>query len=272
MKHFFALCAILCTCLASATSQIEANNGEFVISAGYGNITNPVKDRDDITFYGLPEFVYYGERFYIENTTVGYALLENEHWMVDAYAFLNEDGFFYQLDGTKALSIPGAIGNSYRQPTRRDPLPDVATLERNASYLAGFNVSNVTQWYTMQLGWGKDVSGVHHGDEVTFQLFNRYIYHRFTFAWNVGARYKSAKINDYYYTVHEDEWAIPMRSPSIGETITPWVKVAAHYYFDQHWSVGFTVQQNWLDAKLKRGYIVDETNYTSVFVGLSYKF
>ena len=92
-------------------AQAEAVDGwQFSLAAGHGKISTVLSGRRPISGNFIPGVSYYGERFYLENTHLGYSLVENDYGYIDLVGELNDDGMFFELDGVNKFGWWDAIG------------------------------------------------------------------------------------------------------------------------------------------------------------------
>ncbi|TLU67369.1 MipA/OmpV family protein [Thalassotalea litorea] len=279
MKYAVFLSIIIAS-LLSAPASLAKNNSEqalvkpgtfdFRLTAGIGGIENPLKQRDNISSPLLPEFSYYGDKFYVENLVLGYSLYESENWLIDAYGYFNNDGYFF-ADSTseKLVSIAGITQNTWRASKVAINFQEI---ERDLSYLGGVNISHIGPWLRTNFSMAKDVTSVHHGEEISLTFTKPLQWRSLTATIQTGATYKSSKINDYYYQLTDTENTILLRQISVGDTISPWVNLNLRYHFNPNWSLGLSLKKTWLDSKMKSSVLLDKTRYHTGFVGVSYRY
>ncbi|TKB47457.1 MipA/OmpV family protein [Thalassotalea mangrovi] len=249
---------------------VEPGSFDFRLTAGFGGIENPLRERDHIRSPLLPEFSYYGDKLYIENLVFGYSLYESPIWLVDAYGYFNNDGYFFADSNTaKVISIAGITQNTWKATRVELNLEDI---ERDLSYMAGINISHINTWYRTNLSIAKDITSVHHGEEISLTFAKPMQWNSFTVTVQFGATYKSADISDYYYRLTDQENTIAIRQQDIGDTLSPWSSVNLRYHFNPSWSVGLSFKKTWFDSKFKQSILVEESNYSSGFVGVSYRY
>lgn len=251
-------------------SLVEPGTFDFRLTAGYGGIENPLRQRENIRSPLLPEFSYYGEKFFVENLVLGYSLYESPNWMVDAYGYFNNDGYFFADSNTeKIVSLAGITQNTWRFTKVQLNLEDV---ERDLSYMAGINISHITDWYRTNLSIAKDVTSVHYGEEISLTFSKPMQWRSLTATVQAGATYKSSDITDYYYYLTDDENNIRIRQTAVGDTISPWANVSLRYHFNPTWSIGFSLKKTWFDSKMKASVLVEDTSFYSGFIGVSYRY
>lgn len=275
---YAAFLILICLINAPATlaqqtpeqSLVEPGTFDIRLTAGFGGIENPLRQRDHIRSPLLPEFSYYGDKFFVENLVLGYSLHESQNWLIDAYGYFNNDGYFF-ADSTseKIVSIAGITQNTWRASKLEINLREI---ERDLSYMGGINISHISPWYRTNLSIAKDVTSVHNGEEVSLTFSKPMQLGSFTATVQTGATYKSAKLNNYYYTLTDSENNINIPQHTVGDTITPWVNMSLRYHFNSSWSAGLSLKKTWFDSKMKSSVLVEQRSYVSGFAGVSYRY
>ncbi|QKX16844.1 MipA/OmpV family protein [Microbulbifer sp. YPW1] len=185
-------------------AEVQAPEWEISLATGYGVVENPIEGKRDGETYFLPNFSYYGERFFFSNLTAGYTLLENENIYLDLVARPNEDGLYYQLDKNTTAS-DGLLSNFM---THFRAAADPADVERNVSIVAGPSFTLVSDWVDVSFSWFHDVSDVHHGSETHLSFDKQYPLFGGAIGFGIGATQKDADLVSYYYQFTEQEAGI----------------------------------------------------------------
>lgn len=244
------------------------NTGEFQfrLSVGYGQVTNPLWARDDISAYVLPEFSYYSDKFYIENFVLGYSLFESQNLILDVYGYINTDGYFFELDGIENLTIASILDLRY------NPRQQQTLVERHLSYMSGLNAMYRINNFDLRMSYATDISGVHNGQETIFEVSKLFVWENLHFKIAADKTLKSDKINQYYYHSHADEPPFEIDESDIGATDSNSLALQFGYKFSAHWSFNALVKKTWLDDKLEKSIFVKELDYLTTFVGIGYQF
>ena len=122
----------LCTdtndeCVAVGLWQIS-------LAVGGGVLTNPVVGGDNIPLLVVPYVSYYNERFFLENTTIGYTFSDAPSFDLSAILELNgEQKYFNSLHAGNIIGVESASFNDSEvlDPTSsdsqdfKDILPDI---------------------------------------------------------------------------------------------------------------------------------------------------
>ena len=264
------------TTLPAAKS--EPGQWEFALSLGYGKVTTPLTNRDDLQGSVLPVISYYGERFFIENSFVGYSLIESDSWYLDFVGGLNDDGFFFKLDGVNQFGWWDALGieRGYNTIIEGEgpayPPDSYQDIERHLSYMAGASVSWLTEIAELRLTLLTDISGVHHGQEQHLSLRKSYDYRQWQFRWQVGALHKDQQINNYYYNLRPKELDQTESWFRLADSWQYFYAFTLQYQFDSNWAIQAFWQKNQLDEDLLISPLLAKDHYYSRFIGVRYSF
>lgn len=276
MMRFLGLLCFICT---SASAQDELKQQQLIkkstlhasITLGYGGIQNPVASSENITSVILPNFAYYGDRWYVDNFALGYSLIETEHYYIDIAGRFNDDGFFFKLDGIDKLFATSIVSDNPKVPTR--PTALLTPIERNLSYLAGLSSGLKlpgNSW--LELALLQDITGVHNGHEVQINGYKSVELLGGLFGFEVGANYKSSDLIEYYYTIAPTESLSRIPKYELHSAINYHFKVSYEYPINEQLSVDLQVKHTWLDSVLVNNPLINENGYFSGFAGITYHF
>ena len=243
------------------------------IGIGYATIQNPLTKRDDLHSVLLPQWYYYGERFYIETTDIGYTLYETDWLLADAVGYLNQDGVLFNTDGNAIsyLDISNKIPNTGRPPLSGPiSFPDI---KRDFSYMAGGQLSLNSEYLDGKLLWAKDISVGHEGEEITLALEKRYFWQDWKLHWELGVIAKTAALNNYYYGLRAEESGVRRDSNVTKKRLKDYyAKLALVYRVADDWSAVVSVQYTRKPRELLISPLLAERGYYAGFVGVNYHF
>ncbi|MCE9677759.1 MipA/OmpV family protein [Shewanella sp. AS1] len=278
-------CALLFLSLPTFTLQVAAQptqqidsitTGELHLSLalGYGGIENPRAKSDNIETYILPSWSYYGERFYVENFSLGYSLYESDSFILDLQTKLNEDGIFFEFDGINKVFLSDILGFvPNRQPIFGRNIPAVP-IERNISYLGGLKGSWITPYLDLNLGYFHDISGVHQGNEIQFTLRKNLGFAWGALGFELGAIRKSQNLVSYYYhyTAAELGRSITQGLQADQAAINYHASGVVNFPLWQDFNFVTIITYTWLGNEITENQMVEKDSYLSGFVGVSYAF
>lgn len=273
---FVLVMALYSSKLLAETTETEAGEWSFALSVGAGKVTTPLSNRDDLQGSVLPAVSYYGERFFIENSFIGYTLFEEQNWYLDLTGSLNDDGFFFELDGINQFGWWDALGmdGGYQSGDGADPerQPTYQDIERHLSYMAGLSITWLTDIAEIRLSSLTDISGVHHGQEQHLSFRKSYSWQQWQFRWHLGALYKSKKITNYYYNLRPQELGNNSSWFGLSGGLNYFYGLTLSYQLDPQWAIQAFWQKNQLDRDLLRSPLLRSDHYYSRFIGVRYSF
>lgn len=257
--------------------QTNVGRWQFALSAGDGSISNPLANRPDIQGTLMPLISYYGERFYFENSFIGYSLIEREHWYLDVVGALNEDGMYFNLDGVNqfgwwdALGISGGYvdlenGGSYQPPG------SYQDIHRHLSYLAGLSLHRIYPFADVRVSMLKDISGVHHGHEIHFNLRKSYAWQQWRLRWQVGLSQKDQRLNNYYYNIRPHEINHQRSWFELKQSLNFHYGFTLSYQLNKDWALQAHWQKQRFDRELENSPLVGDLQSISRFIGVRYSF
>lgn len=287
--HIAAVLGLLCSmdvafaeddgCAASPGAApsddcVAVGGWNLSVALGAGIRTNPVVHSKDIPLVVVPQFSYYGKRFFIDNLDPGVTLFEGEKNTLSLIASPGYDRvFFYRSDlqnffiegatsitggGQGAYFTPGAkSGANSGQTFRQIPEPP-----RKITYLAGPEWTFKYAGVSGQLDYLHEITGRNHGDEIRGAL--GIPLGRLGGSWtaNVGVTWKSAGIVNYYYGV-----------PGLynaGSVLNPFAKIGYSRPLSSKWKLEAFVHCERLGNAIADSPIIRGHYVTTGFVGATY--
>jgi MipA family protein len=239
------------------------------VALGAGVRTNPVVHAKDIPLIVVPQFSYYGKRFFIDNLDPGVTLFEGETNTLSLIASPGYDRvFFYRSDlqnvfvgGTASVAANGASTFvRTKNPQVYEPIPPRS---RKVTYLAGPEWTFKYGRVTGQLDYLHEITGHNHGDEIRAGL--KIPLGELAGSWtaNAGLTWKSAAIVNYYYgssvNIYEG-----------GSAVDPFAKVAYSRPLSRKWRLDAFMHCERLGNAIANSPIVRGHYVTTAFVGATY--
>ena len=243
---------------------ITTQDWNFSLSFGYGELQNPIGNTDNVTLYALPNVQFYNERFFIDNTTVGYSLFENNHLYFDIIGQLNDDGLYFNFEDFGVLSAIGLDA------ARGIDLPNI---ERDMSYLGGVGFGYLWQDTLISMTWLNDITNTHHGDELTVKVGRQHNFGETLIGLNLSATRKSHDLLSYYYQIEQSESVI------FAGTYAPesaGVNYQIHFTIDQPigrgWFLTGALKRTFLSNQISDSIIIERHHIDNYFAGVKYAF
>ncbi len=259
-------------CAGPADECVPVGGWSLSVALGAGVRTNPLVQGRDIPLVVIPQFSYYGKRFFIDNLDPGVTLFEGDSNTLSLVASPGYDRvFFYRSDFQNLFigattSVAGGhsalVVTNTRTPEAAQPLPDRA---RKVTYLAGPEWTFKHAGISGQLDYLHEITGRNHGDEIRAAL-GIPLGTALGGSWsaNFGATWKSAAVVNYYYGyrgLYDPGWAL-----------NPFAKIGYSRALSSKWTFSAFVHCERLGNAIADSPIVDRRYVTTAFVGATYVF
>ena len=249
---------------------IATSQWNFSLGLGAGKRSNPLQSGRDIPLFVIPQFSYYGRRFFIDNLDLGFTLTESAAGSVSLIASPGYDRvFFYRSDlqnlflngvPTADAAPAGALLVTADTPGAR-PYP---TRARKLTYLAGPEWTVKYHAVTGQIDVLREVTGRSEGYEVRAAAAVPLWKGSGSFKLNFGLTWKSAAIVNYYYGEPDGYH---------GEAaLSPFVKLGYTRPLGGQWHLNAFVHHEHLGKSIRDSPIVQGDRVETVFVGAVYQF
>lgn len=256
--------------IACEDECVEKDSWAVGIAVGAGKFNNPVHDGKERNVSLLPSVYYYGERFYVENTVMGYTFYESDLVSIDFKGAFNKDGLYFNDSFIDSLIIadfmsPGNFGE-----------PEVVSandVDRELSYMGGVGVDFfLTDSLQVSIGAANDISGVHNGHQFGLTLSHRYQTGDFILRTGIGAEYRNGELNNYYYGLTSTEIPAILDGIQIESGINRSFSFSVSYKIDEHYSLIALYKYDKLPTSITISPLIDKSSSDFYFMGFSYQF
>jgi MipA family protein len=261
-------------CTAPTNECVAVGSWSFSVALGAGVRSNPLVHGRDIPLVLVPQFSYYGKRFFIDNLDPGVTLFDGESNTLSLVASPGYDRvFFYRSDlqnffvfSPASFAGSGATGKPSPSlqdlPANAQQLPQPA---RKVTYLAGPEWTFKHGRLTGQVDFLHEITGHTHGDEMRAAL-GMPIGSALggTLSTRVGVTWKSAATVNYYYGypgLYQAGWAL-----------NPFAKLGYSRPLSRKWKLDAFVHLERLGNAISDSPIVDRHYVTTAFIGATYSF
>jgi outer membrane protein len=268
-------------CKSPSEECVKVGGWNFSLGLGAGDRTNPLSGGKDIPLVVIPQFSYYGKRFFIDDLDLGVSLLEGHSNTLSLVASPGYDRvFFYRSDLQNFLIggvSSGAAGGAGTTVGTQNPTQDnvagsgkgagtqsFPSRPRHVTYLAGPEWTFEYLGISGQLDYLHEITDQNHGDEIRAALGIPLGQLLGSWKADVGVTWKSAAIVNYYYG-----------SPGIyegGSVLDPFVKLGYVRPLSGKWKLTAFVQYERLGAAIADSPIVARHYVTTGFFGATYEF
>ena len=255
-------------CKGPSQDCVAVGRWNFSVGLGAGIRTNPLVGGKDIPLVVVPQFSYYGKRFFIDNLDFGFTVAERGGNTFSLIATPGYDRvYFYRTDlqnffigfpnvfepSSPTLVTAGAAGATKVPP----PAPRI-------TYLAGPEWTFKYGRVSGQLDLLRDATGQNSGDEIRGALGMPLLESKGTLSANMGFTWKSAATVNYYYQV-------PILY-SGSAAFSPFVRLGYTLPLKGKWRFNAFAEYERLGNGIANSPIVAEHGVATAFVGSIYTF
>jgi outer membrane protein len=257
-------------CDASSDDCVAVGRWNLSVSLGAGVRTNPLHHGRDIPLFVVPQFSYYGRRFFIDNLDPGFTLFEGKGNTLSLVASPGYDRvFFYRSDlqnffigGFQAAAIEGPVPGAKVTYVQGSPIYEVKPRHPDITYLAGPEWTFTYAGVAGQIDYLHEITGHNHGDEIRAALGVPLGQLGGAWKMNFGLTWKSAAIVNYYYGY-----------PGIydaGPALNPFIKIGFSRPLSRRWRLDAFVHCERLGNGIADSPIVGPRYVKTGFLGATY--
>jgi len=253
---------------------IETGKWHLGVAIGLGHITTPIAEEDDTRLPVIPQFSYYGEKFFVDNFTIGYSFVQGKNYSLDFIGDFNRDFIHFHTASSvqKAFVLSGGFGDP-ESPKIPVHIGDYDLKKRYATYLVGPSFRYQGEGWSLKTSYKKDVTGLNYGTEFNFELGQHFTYGKWSFQHAIGVVWKSQEIVNYYYGIEPEESPFPELAYSAqGAAKVPYYEFNTQYQFNHQWRFLISIKSEKLNKSITESPIVNKDEVNSVFVGFGYDF
>ena len=248
-----------------AGEEEEESRWRLGAALGYGQRTNPLIQSDDIPIVVDLDIAWFGDHLFFDNGDLGLTFADNDAVTASLVARFNSDRVFFGNTDTRFVALDAA----------GVPLAEAVEFEvpdRDYAIELGVELLSDGAWGQLQLTAFHDVSDTHDGYEVHFNYAYGRRSQRWYFEPSIGASYKSAALNNYYWGVTEDE---------AGDVVLPYEAAAGTnvqarlmlgYQLSRHWSLSLVAEYERLNDDAAASPIVEDQDVFGYFAGAAFRF
>lgn len=251
-----------------ATAQPgQGNQSNWRIGAafGYGERTNPLVQSEDIPIVVDLDIAWFGERWFFDNGDAGLTFADDGAVTASLVGRFNSERVFFSRTDTRYVTL-SVTGSPFAEPVAFRP-PD-----RDYAIELGVEMLTDGRWGALQLSAFQDVSGTHEGFELyadySFGWRNRRIY----IEPSLGASYKSADLNNYYWGVTQAEAGNVVLPYEAGSGINWHARLVFGFQVNLQWAVTLVAEYERLNDAAAMSPIVDEHDVKGFFAGMAWRF
>ena len=268
MFRRFAQLALLLLALDATMCQAEEvmeSRWRLGAALGYGVRSNPLIQSDDIPIIIDVDIAWFGDRWFFDNGDLGFTISDNDSITASLVARVNSDRVFFGNTDTRFVAFD-ATGMPLSEAVEFE-VPD-----RDYAVEVGVELMTDGSFGTLQFSAFHDVSGIHKG----YELYADYSYgwrnQRLYIEPSAGTSYKSAKLNNYYWGVTENEAGLLVMPYAAGAGFNWHVRLMVGYQLSRQWGLSLVAEYERMNVEAAASPIVDERNVLGYFAGAVYRF
>ena len=278
MRNLFIACVLAATatagsaraapvrdCDADAPDCAVVGKWNFSLALGAGVRSNPLVHGQDLPLVVVPQFSYYGKRFYIDNLDVGFTAVDGAKNTLSLIASPGYDRiFFYRSDLQNIFVNLGAASGTNPPPVNPPPPVPFPSRSRLVTYLAGPEWTFDFHGIIGQFDVLREVTGHDHGEEVRTAI--QFPLSRSTGALSgtIGLTWQSASIVNYYYGAP--------RIYESGSALRPFLKLGYARPLGRGWRLEAVAQYEHLPNAIADSPIVAHDYVVTSFLGFVHAF
>ena len=265
--------ALLLAAMASCSAVVAAETDDGAVESrwrlgaalGYGQRANPLVLSDDVPIYVDLDIAWFGDHWFFDNGDLGLTFANNDRLTASFVARFNSDRVFFGLTDKRFVAFDSA-GAPLAEATEFE-VPD-----RDYAIELGMELLTDGDWGQLQASAYHDVSGTHDGYEIHASYSYGWRNQRLYFEPSVGASYKSAALNDYYWGVSPDEADIVVLPYEADAGTNLHARLMFGYQINRNWSFSLVTEYERINDEAASSPIVEDRDVLGYFAGFSYRF
>jgi outer membrane protein len=251
-------------CKGPSTDCVAVGGWNFSVALGAGAMTNPLVGGKTIPLVVVPQFSYYGERFFIDDLDLGFTLAETDGITFNLVASPGYDRVFFYRSDLQNIFVSGFGANTALVHAETPGAVQVPPRPRHVTYLAGPELTLKYGGITGQLDVLHEITGQNHGNEIRAAAGVPLLEGRGSLTASVGITWKSAAIVNYYYGASTIYWA--------GSALDPFFKLGYTLPLAGKWRFYAFAEYERLASAIADSPIVAERYVATSFIGAIYTF
>lgn len=259
--------AFLLLIAAPATMADTATESRWRLGAaiGYGQRTNPLVQSDDIPIIVDLDIAWFGERLFFDNGDLGLTFTDNDVVTASLVARVNSDRVFFGKTDTRFVSVD--LAGMPLSEAFEFVVPD-----RDYAVELGVEALSDGDWGQLQLSAFHDVSGTHDGYEIYLDYRYGWRSQRWYLEPSIGASFKSAALNDYYWGVRENEANPALPSYDADSGLNTHARLMLSYQLSKQWTVSLVAEYERLNREAAASPLAEDEKVFGYFAGFGFRF
>jgi outer membrane protein len=253
-------------CKGPSNDCVAVGRWNFSVELGAGVRSNPLTNGKNIPLVVIPQFSYYGKRFFIDNLDLGFSLAESA---ANTFSLITTPGYdrvyFYRSDLQNFfIGFPANSSTPAEVSSDAPGAVKVAPPAPRITYLGGLEWTFKSGRVSSQLDLLHDITGQNSGDEIRGAIGIPLFESRGTLSTNIGFTWKSSALVNYYYGVSGLYQG--------GAALDPFLKMGYTLPLSKKWRLNAFVEYEKLGNAIADSPIVAERHVATGFLGAIYTF
>ncbi len=269
MKHIVCIIILFFSwgsCAQQSENAIELSQLRLGLALGFGTITNPLNDGDNLPLIVIPDIAYYGERVYFDNGQLGFTLSEHNRHVFNLISEFNPENRFFVTWHPANVFI---ARNAFTEPANSERISISEINSPKWALDGGVNYQYIADTWRFSASVLHDISNVHKGQRVALSLSKGWQTQSGLLSVRLGLDYLSHKLADYYYGIQADD--------QVGITFQqnaawlPHVELSWHRQINQHFGLLAKVKYHYYGS-LSDSPLFSSNQSVTVFTGVTHVF
>ena len=287
-----------------ATYCLESGDVDFSLAIGYGQRSNPLNFSENRSLIIVPDFAWYGESWYLDNTEIGYQWIQKQDFAFETFVALNttnrdfqddhgssfsfDSGDVFSTVGESLASDSGSSGDEESAPGapteggeledgRIGILTDLAVSPEDVGdrdYAIDIGIR--AHWYMDDIEWTAallhDASNTYKGAQMALGFRKMWRYQDWKVVANIGLTWKSTNLLDYYYGIDSTDIENPLFHYDASAGWFTSVGLIANRKISENWHGLIHLSYTHLPDAMTDSPLVEEEYTTTTFAGVTYRF
>jgi outer membrane protein len=278
-------------CEPQSDECAQVGQWNFSVALGAGIMTNPLNGGDNFPLIVLPYVSYYNDRLFLENTTLGYTLVDKPEFDFSLIVEPNAEQAYFERFHIRNIIAPDSPIDASGEFTGDD---NVSSGNENGSTLVkeSVNINDIGErdwtidggmlahWYLgerhkLTMSWLADIGGVYKGQHAILKYTHQFSLPEALPAKlqvNAGVHWQSQELVNYYYGLSAKD-KLGEKTYYQGEsTFSPFISVAFNYRLNEDWQLKISAKHQFLGSGIRHSPIVDQNGSSAFFIGGLYEF
>ncbi|WP_172971692.1 MipA/OmpV family protein [Pseudoalteromonas sp. A25] len=281
------------SCEPVSTECIEVGQWQFGLAVGAGVLTNPLSGGGNIPLLVIPYVSYYRDRFFLDNTTLGYTFNSSRHFDVSIIVEPNAEQAYFERFHVRNLIAPDSFFAASGTEVDSGIVPDGSLSDNELSpTVPKISIDDISKrkwtidagvlahWYVddgakFTVSWLKDLKGVYNGQHATLSYSQQIALPDDISAklqLKLGAHWQSEQLVDYYYGLRSRDSKDRKLYYQGKSTLSPFIALAFNYRLNARWQFKVSAKHKFLGAGISDSPLVKHQHTSSIFVGGLYEF